>query len=194
MAAPTDFSGCKTLYDCFAVKRSSTPNDEDIRDDALAKYSEGCRVVKELGVYQGITFARFLTVDGVEEVVGVDISLKLYRQSIEQIVDEYVNASDGLKSITLLEMSSTDAASVSDCDFLHIDSWHNANHLMQELVLHAPSVSRRIAFHDVNQGNRKLFKVVLRFIQEIQPNTWKIIEDYDKGKCGYTIIERIENA
>tara|TARA_B110000858_G_scaffold80415_1_gene93187 strand:+ start:4733 stop:5323 length:591 start_codon:yes stop_codon:yes gene_type:complete len=190
MAAPIDFSACATLEDCFAVKRfhQSLNKHESLRDTALSKYATGCKVVKELGVFQGVTFGRFLSLDGVEEVVGVDISFDIYRSSIKDIIDSY--AEENKKKVTMLEMSSTDINSVSPCDFLHIDSVHNPQHLLSELALHASSVSSRIAFHDVNQNGRALFKVVAMFVGEFQPYTWEIIEDYDQGKCGFTVIER----
>jgi len=193
MAAPIDFSACTTLEDCFAVKKlhQSLNKHESLRDAALSKYATSCKVVKELGVFQGVTFGRFLSLDGVEEVVGVDISFDLYRSKIKDIIDSYAAANK--KKVTILEMSSTDTKSVSPCDFLHIDSVHNARHLLSELALHASSVSGRIAFHDVNQNERALHKVVVKFVNEFQPNTWEIIEDYDQGKCGFTIIERKRN-
>jgi len=190
MAAPIDFSACTTLEDLFAVTKShqSLNKHETLRDAALAKYATGCKVVKELGVFQGVTFGRFLSLDGVEEVVGVDISFDLYRSKIKDIIDSYAEANK--KKVTLLEMSSTDNRSVSPCDFLHIDSIHKTPHLLKELALHASSVSSRIAFHDVNQNGRALYSVVAKFVNVLEPNTWEIIEDYDQGKCGFTVIER----
>ena len=192
MAAPLDYSKCKTLEDCFEVRLQHCMSHnvyENDRDKMLAEYATGCAVVKELGVWQGGTFAMFLALDGVEEVVGVDISYNKYRQSMQKLVDDYAESSG--KTVTLLEMSSTDTASVTPCDFLHIDSLHDPVYLMNELMLHASSVSKRIAFHDVNQKGRELFMVVTQFIEKVQPNTWKVVADLPLGKCGCTVIERI---
>lgn len=192
MAAPLDYSKCTSLQDCFDVRLEHCKKHnqhEAVRDNILAQYAKNCKVVKELGVWQGGTFGMFLTLDGVEEIVGVDISFNKYNSCIKKFVDAYAEEND--KTVTLLEMSSTSPDSVSPCDFMHIDSLHNPTHLMNELKLHADSVSKRIAFHDVNQKNRELFRVVQDFIQNVQPLKWFIVKDYDQGKCGCTVIERI---
>lgn len=195
MAAPLDYSNCNSLQDCFEVRLQHCRihnKHEEIRDQILVEYAKGCKVVKELGVWQGGTFGMFLTLDGVEEIVGVDISFNKYNNCIKKFVDEYAEQNN--KTVTLLETSSISIESVSECDFMHIDSLHHPDHLHKELMLHANSVSKRIAFHDVNQNGRQLYKVIENFITNVQPMKWFVVKDYALGKCGCTVIERIGSS
>ena len=193
MAKPLDYSKCDSLGDCFVVRYEHClkyNEHEIIRDDILKQFSTGCKVVKELGVWQGGTLAMFLFQDGVEKVIGIDISFNKYMGSVKKHLDAYAEESG--KEVTCIQTSSLSEASVSPCDFLHIDSLHDPKHLMSELKLHADSVSKYIAFHDVNQKNRELFKVVMNFMERVQPGIWRIVIDYDKGKCGCLVIGRNE--
>jgi cephalosporin hydroxylase len=193
MATPLNYSNCKTLDDAFAIRQKQCDDiapHEGVRDEMLRKYSKGCAVVKELGVWQGITLAMFLVQEGVEEVIGVDISFKKYKAAIQPLADAY--AKEHGKKVTLLENSSHDTATVSTCDFMHIDSVHTPTHLLGELRVHASSVNKYIAFHDVNQKNRELYRTIVQWMKYECPMEWKIVEDYDKGKCGCTIIERVK--
>lgn len=186
----SDYSNCKTLQECFEIREKlclENNPDEGVRDKMLIKYANGCKTVKEIGVFQGTTFAMLLTRPSVEEAIGVDINFDTYKKTMKHLIDEY--AEENGKKVSIIEKSSLDPSTVSECDFLHIDSLHTPSHLRKELKLHHKSVSKYIAFHDVNQKDRELFKVVKEFVDNSK-GEWVIVDDHDKGKCGCTIIER----
>ena len=89
-------------------------------------------------------------------------------------------------------MSSLDTNSVYECDLLHIDSLHEPDHLMQELRLHAPTVSKYIVLHDTAnfKTSAGLFKVIAKYITEVE-QSWKIVDHYIH-RVGYTVIQREE--
>lgn len=191
MAAPIDYLPAKDIHEAIQIRRTITnnPNDmnEHIRDDALMEYANRVEVVKELGVYQGVTAAMFLTQPNVKKYVGIDIDFGLYEQHFRSHIENY--AVETGKVVEMYRASSTDPRTAGSCDMLHIDSLHTVRHLQQELKLHLDHVKKYVAFHDVNQNNRALFHCVMDHIAD-KPE-WKVAVDHDRGKCGYLIIERV---
>jgi len=195
MGRLVDFTRCNTMTQAVEHHDWLLQYDPDHkylpefdRDNILREYAGRCRVIKELGVYQGASLIKMLLQPSVEHYIGVDISTQLYDDSLRRLVDVYCEQTG--KRVDIIRRSSTDPSTVSPCDMLHIDSLHNAGHLLNELNVHASSVSKYIAFHDVNQNNRALFKAVMKFTTTVQPDTWKTAIDYDRGKAGCLVIER----
>jgi len=190
----TDYSNCSTLEEVYdhqyEILRSYNKDQQHarIRLDALIKYAKQSRVIKEIGVFQGSSLIAMFMQKNVTSAVGIDINLSTYYKTMEAFVNDYSERKN--KSIKMIECSSLDKKTVSNCDMLHIDSKHQYDHLMSELKLHAPSVNKFIAFHDINQNNRELYRCVVEYIDNVEPDTWKIIEEYEKGKCGHLIIGR----
>ena len=194
MAQPINYIPAKDIHEAIQIRRNLTNNpadmNEHIRDDSLMEYANKVEVVKELGVYQGVTAAMFLTQPNVKKYIGVDVNFNLYNTHLKHHIDAYCE--EHSKVVELYKTSSTDPSTVSPCDMLHIDSLHQARHLKKELILHLDSVRKYVAFHDVNQDGRRLFKVVMQHIKD-KPE-WQVAIDHPKGKCGYLIIERIDNV
>ena len=86
-------------------------------------------------------------------------------------------------------MSSTDGRCVKQVDMLHIDSFHSANHLRQELKMHENSVKKYIVFHDTKSQNASLQSVIVEMINS--KIAWAIDTHYTKGNAGHTVIKRI---
>lgn len=190
MTKPLNFSGAKDIFEAIEVRRLDTlSNDphEYERDNILMEYADRCAHVREIGVQTGITCAMFLTQPNVKKVSGIDIKLSVYEKNFEPHMKVY--SEEHGKELHFEELDSHSIESVVECDMLHIDSLHKSRHLQKELELHANSVKKYIAFHDVNQNNRGLYKTVLSWMSENK--NWQIAIDYDEGTCGCLIIERI---
>lgn len=191
MAAPINYLPARDIHEAIQIRRNLTNNpadmNEHIRDDALMKYANRVEVVKELGVYQGVTAAMFLTQPNVKKYIGVDVDYTLFDEHFKSHIANYC-AVQG-KSVEMYRCSSTAPECAGSCDMLHIDSLHLVRHLEKELELHLDHVKKYVAFHDVNQDGRLLFHTVMDHIAD-KPE-WQVAVDHDKGKCGYLIIERV---
>jgi cephalosporin hydroxylase len=122
------------------------------------------------------------------KVVGVDISLDNYKKGgLKELMESY--AADKGFELKLIQKSSISESTVSDVELLHIDSLHHPKHLMKELELHAPRVSKYILFHDTKVKNYELLKVVNKYIER-HPKEWELVENYTGGKCGHAAIKR----
>jgi len=84
---------------------------------------------------------------------------------------------------------SVNEKAIREVDFLHIDSLHEPNYLAKELDMHSNYVSKYIMFHDIKQNKWELWKVIEKFLQK--NSTWKLKTKYEKGSCGYALIERV---
>jgi hypothetical protein len=71
------------------------------------------------------------------------------------------------------------------CDLLHIDSKHQAPHLLRELGLHGPKVRKYIICHDTASIPELLTTLKAWAIGA----GWEIIEHHEKS-VGYTVIGR----
>ena len=186
----TDYSKHKTLEEVVDSLYGNMASEHTIkRNECIANAAKQCVSAMELGVFQGSCLALiYCNLKPPKKMFGVDIKIKPYNNGgLKQLFEDY-SQKNGYEAPTILEKSSIDPVTVKNVDFLHIDSLHRANHLMKELNLHSNNVNKYIAFHDINQNNNELGKVVKSFVEK-NPQ-WVIAEYYDKGKCGHALIER----
>lgn len=143
-------------------------------------------IVKELGVCQGGTLAAMM-IEHPKVLHGYDIAAHYYNPYAHLFLDY---AKEHNIDFSYKENSSLDIDTVYDCDLLHIDSLHDPDHLMKELKLHAPTVSKYIVLHDTAnfKNGRGLFKTIATYITEVQ-QCWKIVDHYIQ-RVGYTVIQR----
>lgn len=146
------------------------------------------KVIKELGVCQGGTLAAMM-LEHPKILHGYDIATYYYNP-YKNLFNDY--AKEHNIDFKYIGMSSLDTNSVYECDLLHIDSLHEPDHLMQELRLHAPTVSKYIVLHDTAnfKTSAGLFKVIAKYITEVE-QSWKIVDHYIH-RVGYTVIQREE--
>ena len=111
-----------------------------------------------------------------------DFAFKLARQRKKKgiVYNYYIESSISIESASL------------DCDLLHIDSLHDPEHLMEELLLHGSTVKKYIVFHDTAnfKNSAGLFKVIAEYITDVD-QSWKIVDHYIH-RVGYTVIQREE--
>ena len=145
-------------------------------------------IVKELGVCQGGTLAAMM-LEHPKVIRGYDIATYYYNP-YKKLFENY--AKEHNIDFKYIGMSSLDTNSVYECDLLHIDSLHEPDHLMQELRLHASTVSKYIVLHDTAnfKTSAGLFKVIAKYITEVE-QSWKIVDHYIH-RVGYTVIQREE--
>lgn len=151
----------------------------------IIRCANECETIGELGVFQGCTLAAILMTKP-KQVYATDITLKTINPWIK-LFQEY--AKDNKINLTFNEMSSTDSRCVKQVDMLHIDSFHNPNHLRQELKMHENSVKKYIVFHDTKSRNASLQSVIVEMINS--KIAWAIDTHYTKGNAGHTVIKRI---
>jgi hypothetical protein len=186
-----DFSYCKTLEEfshAIKLKQSSAHGIEYISNhDALEKYASSCERIKEIGVCQGGTLATLMK-QKPKKLIGQDITSK-YFDPYQRLFQTY--AIEHNIEFTLRIENSLDVNTVDSVDFLHIDSVHTPKHLMEELRIHAPYVSKYITFHDTANYKAKesLFVAIAKYITEID-QSWKVVDHYVHN-VGYTVIERV---
>jgi len=189
----TDYNAAKTLEQAYKIYEDSWGETTAHRNNALIECAKDSESISELGVNQGSSFM-MLMMQNPKKIVGVDITLKKWRkgnpslgyQALEPLALQYMKANP--MEYIMYEGSSADKKSVHNVDMLHIDSLHSPSHLTQELKVHADSVNKYIAFHDIKQNGYALWKVIERFLND-NPQ-WKLRTFYDEGKCGHVEIER----
>ena len=145
-------------------------------------------VIKELGVCQGGTLAAMM-LEHPKVLHGYDIATYYYNP-YKNLFNDY--AKEHNINFKYIGNSSLEIESIYECDLLHIDSLHEPDHLMQELKLHAPTVSKYIVFHDTANfvNSAGLFNVIAKYITEVE-QSWKIV-DHFIHHVGYTVIQREE--
>ena len=156
--------------------------------DALINCAKKCKIVKEIGVCQGATLAGLMLTNP-KKLIGLDIA-PYYFEPYKKHFEKY--STDNQIDFEYRVQNSTEPESVDEVDMLHIDSSHYPEHLMKELKLHAPSVTKYIVFHDTANfsTSKGLFKTIATYITEIEQK-WKIIDHYIH-RVGYTVIERVD--
>lgn len=152
----------------------------------LKKYTAECDTVKELGVCQGATLAGLL-LSKPKKLTGIDIDDQ-YFAPYQSLFYEYAKTNN--VDFEFINGSSIDSKLVTPVDLLHIDSYHVYNHLLKELIIHAPSVKKYIVFHDTRHTTATpgLLKAIAHYITEIE-QSWQIIDHYIVN-AGYTVIKR----
>jgi hypothetical protein len=183
---------CTTLKEFYSEirKQQVEAHGEGYCDqhDALQKYLKDCRVYKELGTHQGASAAAACLVNP-EQVHLVDIDFTKFRAS-KSLFDSY--CSDNGISLFLYEMSSLDPRCKSASDVLLIDSVHKPIWLMQELILHAPTVRKYIIMHDTHillgKIDPSLYNTALDFATKTKE--WEVVEHHPIN-AGYTVLGRI---
>ena len=153
----------------------------------LSKYAAECSSIKELGVCQGATLAGLLLCKP-KTLIGIDIDDQ-YFTPYHSLFYKY--ASDNNINFKFIKGSSIDASMVTPVDLLHIDSYHVYDHLLKELIVHAPSVKKYIVFHDTRHTKSApgLLKAIAHYITEIDQQ-WQIVDHYIFN-AGYTVIKRV---
>jgi len=156
------------------------------RLNSLMRYAARCESVKEIGVFQGSSFMAMMLQDSVCHGEAIDINLKKFEQYIKPLLLDYCARTN--KTMKAHGVSSLDKSTVSEVDMLHIDSLHKPAHLKQELRVHAHSVKKYIAFHDIKQNDWALLKVIEEFCQH-NPE-WSVVERLTGGGAGHAVIAR----
>ena len=181
----------KEVYDTLSQMQAAAHFAEYIEHHkALLKCANDpdVKVIKELGVCQGVTLAAMLMTNP-EKITGIDIAPHYYEPYKKHFEDYATENNIDFEYIT---GSSHDPNLVSPCDLMHIDSLHNPNHLAKELKLHAPHVKKYIVFHDTAnfKGSKGLLVAIAHYIT-FEDQSWRIIDHYPH-RVGYTVIERVE--
>lgn len=157
--------------------------------NALIEKAKECETIKEIGVCQGATLAAMMLTNP-KKLIGFDIMPK-YFNPYKKHFDDYAKEND--IDFEFIVGDSINPKITHEVDMLHIDSLHKPEHLMKELIIHAPKVKKYIAFHDTaNYKNTSGLLVALaRYITEID-QSWRIVDHYIH-RVGYTVIERVNN-
>ena len=145
--------------------------------------------IKELGVCQGGTLAAMM-LQNPYQLTGYDI-FPAYYEPYAHLFNEYAKKKGIVYNYYIESSISIESASL-DCDLLHIDSLHDPEHLMEELLLHGSTVKKYIVFHDTAnfKNSAGLFKVIAEYITDVD-QSWKIVDHYIH-RVGYTVIQREE--
>lgn len=143
-----------------------------------------CQSYTELGIMQGATLAIAL-LHNIKSVSAYDISLKLYNKA-KHLFETY--AFENEIDLKIYEMDST-LQSIDPVDLLYIDSKHEYEHLVKELILHGTHVNKYIIFHDTT-SKTKLKKAIHEYIKE--NNDWKIITECDIN-VGFITIGKLND-
>lgn len=187
-----DLSHCSDIHEFYSeIKRiqSGAHGEEYIEHHkALISCAKQCETIKEIGVCQGGTLAALLTTNP-KKLTGIDI-LPKYFQPYQSHFDKY--AQENNVEFDFISGDSLDQKLVSQVDMLHIDSLHEPDHLMKELIIHAPHVKKYIVFHDTANfaTSRGLFVTIAKYITKIE-QSWKVVDHYIH-RVGYTVIERCD--
>tara|TARA_B100000035_G_scaffold31788_1_gene24209 strand:- start:134 stop:745 length:612 start_codon:yes stop_codon:yes gene_type:complete len=189
-----DLRHCETLEQFYKEIREQQSNAHGKEYIAHHEALRTCvqdpdvNIAKELGVCQGGTLAAMMLAHP-KELEGIDIAAHYFNPYKSLFVDY---AKENNIDFSFKETSSLSKRAIYECDLLHIDSLHKPSHLMNELVLHAPTVSKYIVFHDTaNYGsNSGLLRTIVDYITEVE-QSWTIIDHYTHS-VGYTVIKREE--
>lgn len=179
------------FYDEIRDQQSTAHSKEYIEHHKALKKccaDSDVKIVKELGVCQGGTLAAMM-LEKPKVLHGYDIAAHYY-SPYASLFETYAKQNN--IDFSYNKMSSLDPRSAYDCDLLHIDSLHDPAHLMKELKLHGPTVSKYIVFHDTAnfKNSSGLFKVIAKYITEVE-QSWRIVDHYIH-RVGYTVIQREE--
>ena len=188
---PSDYSNCSTLEEVVNSLYNEDSSEHTIlRNDCIASAAKQCTSAMELGIFQGSCLAlMYVNLQSPKTLYGVDINTNRFLEGgLKPHFEDYAKKMK-VSIPTIIETSSLKKNSVKEVDFLHIDSLHHPKHLTEELKLHAPNIKKYIAFHDINQNNSALGKVVRDFVSK-NPK-WQLDTYYDKGKCGHALIKRV---
>lgn len=153
----------------------------------LKKYAAECKVIKELGVCQGATLAGLL-LSKPKKLTGIDIDDQHFAP-YKSLFSDYAVANK--IEFEFVKGSSIDPLLATPVDLLHIDSYHVYDHLLKELIIHAPSVKKYIVFHDTRHTKAAsgLLKAIAHYITEVEQQ-WQIVDHYIIN-AGYTVIKRV---
>ncbi len=155
----------------------NTPSDIFKHLPKLREYADKCIHVTEMGVRGCVSLYAFLS-SKASKVVAIDI------------LDVWTPESDRLQFICADDLK----IEIEKTDFLFIDTLHNANHLRQELAIHAKNVSKYIGFHDTDifgingdDGGQGLMFAINEFLEANK--NWQIVYKTDINN-GLLIIEK----
>ena len=186
----TDYSSAITLEQAHEIDKKSSVWDKNLqsRCDQLQECVRDpeVNVVSEFGVYRGSSLIQMILANPMK-IIAVDPNLSRLREHNLTLIESYASLHD--IEIELIEAMSVNEKAIREVDFLHIDSLHEPNYLAKELDMHSNYVSKYIMFHDIKQNKWELWKVIEKFLQK--NSTWKLKTKYEKGSCGYAVIERI---
>ena len=186
----THVSTLEEFYNEITKQQAGAHGEEYIQHHkALVRcIQDGCETIKELGVCQGGTLGAML-LQKPKKLTGLDITAR-YFQPYQDLFNSY--ARENKVDFNFIVADSTNKDFVSDCDLLHIDSLHKPEHLMKELILHAPRVKKYIVFHDTANfgGSRGLLGAIAKYITEVEQE-WQIVDHYIQ-RVGYTVIKRVK--
>lgn len=186
-----DYSSATTLEEAHNIDKLSSVWGENLQ--SRCNQLQECvqdpdvNIVSEFGVYRGSSLIPIVLCNP-KKVIAVDVQLKRLKEHNLSLIETYAQQNN--IEIELIEAESIDEKTVRSVDFLHIDSLHKPDYLKKELELHSKHVSKYIMFHDIKQNKWQLWKVIKNFIEH-NPH-WKLKAKYEKGSCGYAVIERIQ--
>lgn len=185
-----DLTYCKDIHEFYSeIKRlqSGQHGEEYIaHHKALIEKAKECETIKEIGVCQGATLAGLLLTNP-KKITGIDIYPKHF-YPYQKHFEDY--AKENNIDFEFIVGDSHDPKLATTVDMLHIDSLHKPEHLMKELIIHAPKVRKYIVFHDTAnyKTSKGLFVTIAKYITEIEQE-WKVVDHYIH-RVGYTVIER----
>jgi len=185
-----DYSSALTLEQAHAIDKKNPIWDENLqsRCDQLQECARDpdVNIVSEFGVYRGSSLIPIILTNP-KKVIAVDTELRRLKQHNLALIEAYAKQHN--IEIELIEAMSINEKSIRTVDFLHIDSLHEPNYLAKELDMHSSYVSKYIMFHDIKQNNWELWNVIDKFLKK--SSLWKLKTKYEKGSCGYAVIERV---
>lgn len=185
-----DYSSALTLEQAHAIDKKQPIWDANLQ--SRCNQLQECvrdpdvNIVSEFGVYRGSSLIPII-LEKPKKVIAIDTELRRLKEHNLALIEAYTKQHD--IEIELIEAMSTNQKTIRNVDFLHIDSLHEPEYLIQELQMHAGHVSKYIMFHDIKQNNWELWNVVNSFLNYTP--SWKLKTKYEQGSCGYAVIERI---
>jgi len=184
-----DMTGAKTFEEWVEMHDSEFQQNDcnKAHHASLIRCAKDSEIIKELGVCQGGSLSAMLR-QHPKKIIGVDIEPFRFNPYMPLFKD-YAERND--VEFEFHAKSSLDNSVVSPCDMMHIDSLHSPDHLMKELILHAPTVKKYIVMHDTCnfKSTTGLLVAMAKYITE-QDQSWQIVEHYPH-RVGHTVIQRI---
>lgn len=151
--------------------------------DEIIKLAPECESYRELGVMQGATSA-CAAVAGILDQQLIDIEDYQWTP-YKHLWDNF----EGLKYVYHKKSSLTpQMINLPNVDMMLSDSYHNYDHVIKELKIHAQTVNKYIIFHDTSLPDDRVYRAVTDFC--MTNSAWQVIRR-DENSVGFTTIKRI---
>jgi hypothetical protein len=154
----------------------------------LRAYAKGCQHITEMGV-RGVRSTWAFMMAKPKRLVSIDWDKSPFEVCREELAEvERLAKQNDIE----FEFRSADTTSIEieNTDLLFIDTWHNYEQLLLELLMHSDNVSKSIIAHDTNE---EVFPGMFCAIEDfIRHNNQWVIESRIEKFPGMTILKRID--